>query len=211
MDHYVEEYDPTIEDSSGRRIQEIDGIPCRILINDLFCYEDERWDDIQSRTIDKSDALLFIYSITSLRSFHYLDEEALKGSSRVKEGSLKGFVVGNKLDLEAHREVSRAQGQALADKYGLAFAEYSCKTSENFFETIFETVRIIRGSYAPMICSQRCREAAYCLLMLQKRGWGNLPLDVVKIIVRNVLETKTDKAWMKHGDNLKKDEKCRLM
>lgn len=44
------------------------------------------------------------------------------------------MLVGNKLDLEAKRAVSRAEGQALADEFGFRFVETSAKDNTNVEE-----------------------------------------------------------------------------
>ena len=40
-------------------------------------------------------------------------------------------LVGNKSDLEDRRQVSKDEGQELADKYGIQFYETSAKTGDN--------------------------------------------------------------------------------
>lgn len=43
-------------------------------------------------------------------------------------------VVGNKCDLEEKREVTREEGQRMADNYGATFFEISAKTNVNVYE-----------------------------------------------------------------------------
>ena len=45
-----------------------------------------------------------------------------------------GVLIGNKADLEEHRQVPREKGEELAKRYGIPFFETSAKTGENVEE-----------------------------------------------------------------------------
>lgn len=49
------------------------------------------------------------------------------------------ILIGNKIDLEGQRQVSREQGELLAKQYGIAFYETSAKTKTGLMEA-FEDV-----------------------------------------------------------------------
>ncbi len=61
------------------------------------------------------------------------------------------ILVGNKSDLEDRRQVSKDEGQELADKYGLQFYETSAKTGDNvdaiFYNSADEIAKKIDENY----------------------------------------------------------------
>jgi len=77
------------------------------------------------------------------------------------------ILVGSKCDLEAEREVAKAEGQELANKWSCPFFETSAKTSVNVEEVFTELVRIVKifkereGSNEPV----EKQSKSCCLLM----------------------------------------------
>ena len=55
---------------------------------------------------------------------------------------LEQALVGNKVDLVDERQVSEAEGQALADKYKIPFIETSAKTAYNITEAFAKLIRV---------------------------------------------------------------------
>ena len=49
------------------------------------------------------------------------------------------MLIGNKIDMDADRKISKDQGEALAKHYNIKFFETSAKNSINIFEA-FETI-----------------------------------------------------------------------
>ena len=59
----------------------------------------------------------------------------------MKDRSIEGIgvLIGNKVDLEADRQVSKYKGEELAKRYQIPFFETSAKTGENV-EEMFQTL-----------------------------------------------------------------------
>ena len=139
--HFVEEYDPTIEDSYRKQVV-IDDESCLLEILDTAGQEE--FTALRDQWIRDCEGFIIIYSITSRSSFEQVStfkEQVM----RVKDAdSLPMMLVGNKCDLEHKREVSHQEGQDLARAFGAAFKEASAKTRVNVEEAFYDLVRSIR-------------------------------------------------------------------
>lgn len=139
--NFVEEYDPTTADSY-RKIIEVDGEKCQLDILDTAGQEEYMRDNYYRL----GEGFLCVYSITMRDTFasvnrfydHILQ---VKGTDDVPL-----ILVGSKCDLENDRDVSRAEGEALAEKYGCPFFETSAKTRVNVDEVFTELVRIVQNA-----------------------------------------------------------------
>lgn len=139
--HFVEEYDPTIEDSY-RKQAHIDGQSCLLEILDTAGQEE--FTALRDQWIRECEGFVIIYSITAKTSFEQVSvfkEQVM----RVKDSDkLPIMLVGNKCDLEDKREVETHEGEALAKTIGCQFKEASAKTRINVEETFYDLVREIR-------------------------------------------------------------------
>ena len=137
----MEEYDPTIEDSYRKQVV-IDGHTCLLEILDTAGQEE--FTALRDQWIRECEGFIIIYSIISSLSFHQV-EVFKRQVVRVKDKeNLPMMLVGNKCDLEDEREVSFAEGTALAEKLGCQFKEASAKTRVNVEEAFYDLVRAIR-------------------------------------------------------------------
>lgn len=144
---WVDEYDPTIEDSySTTRV--IDGQTRRLDIIDTAGQEEYR-DMLGSLFSNDSapiDGYLLVYDITSrasLENLEYFDElieknTDLLGNSRPRPVKI---VAGNKCDLAENRVVSSEEGLNWAKSHGCGFMETSAKIMVNIEETFEILVR----------------------------------------------------------------------
>ena len=158
QNHFVQEYDPTIENSYRKQVT-IDNEVCLLEILDTAqsCEYQEMFTRQAIRTCQ---AFLCIYSITSRNSFEEIsslrDEilrEKRKQEEEEEEKEILPFpyemfvpivLVGNKIDLQHQRQVSIIEGMELAKSFNCPFFEASAKTSFNIENSFFQVVREIR-------------------------------------------------------------------
>merc|ERR1712137_1347805 len=139
--HFVEEYDPTIEDSYRKQVV-IDDQTCLLEILDTAGQEE--FTALRDQWIRECEGFIIAYSITSTHSFHQV-KVFKQQVNRVKDAdNLPMMLVGNKCDLEEEREVPTEEGVALAEKLGCQFKEASAKTRKNVEESFYDLVRAIR-------------------------------------------------------------------
>eukprot|EP00301_Raphidiophrys_heterophryoidea_P018778 c3777_g1_i1.p1 GENE.c3777_g1_i1~~c3777_g1_i1.p1 ORF type:complete len:187 (-),score=35.44 c3777_g1_i1:389-949(-) len=141
QNHFIEEYDPTIEDSYRKQVT-IDSDPC--LLDILDTAGQEEYSAMRDQYMRTGQGFLLVYSITARASFDEVSgfrDQIL----RVKDTDHVPLVIcGNKIDLEHDRNVSTQEGRELSKSYGAAFLETSAKTRVNVEDAFFQLVRTIR-------------------------------------------------------------------
>lgn len=147
MNAFIETYDPTIEDSY-RRQADIDGKRCTIEVLDTAGQEE--YIALIDQWIHGAECFLLVYSISSRASFDRI-RDFHKGIQLLKESSWSGsyglvpvMLVANKCDRVAEREVSKAEGKALAAELGYGFVESSAKNDINVERAFYDAVRRLR-------------------------------------------------------------------
>ncbi|KAJ3017329.1 UNVERIFIED_CONTAM: Ras GTPase ras2 [Siphonaria sp. JEL0065] len=135
-------YDPTIEDSYRKQVV-IDDESCNLEILDTAGQEE--YTALRDQWIRDGEAFLLVYSITS-RSTFYRIERFREQIMRVKDtdDNIPMMLVGNKCDKQGEREVSREEGQNLANKLRCDFFETSAKTRVNVDKAFYNVVRSLR-------------------------------------------------------------------
>jgi len=85
---------------------------------------------VRQSYLANAEAGLLVYDVTNRSSFENID---INWYSEIKKASpnIVLILVGNKIDLESNRVVSRDEGEALAQKLTLTYIETSAKTGEN--------------------------------------------------------------------------------
>ena len=146
QNHFIDEYDPTIEDSYRKQVT-IDDETC--LLDILDTAGQEEYSAMRDQYMRSGQGFLCVYSITNRGSFEEINsfrEQIL----RVKDADrVPMVVVGNKADLDAERQVSQAEGQELAASFGCPFMETSAKARLRCEDAFYELVREIRKDAAP--------------------------------------------------------------
>ncbi|RCI06589.1 Ras GTPase [Rhizopus stolonifer] len=122
--HFIDEYDPTIEDSYRKQcIIDDEGA----LLDILDTAGQEEYCAMREQYMRIGEGFLLIYSITSTQSFEEI-QKLHSQIERVKDvDSFPVILVGNKCDLERERKVPSQEGRDLAKKYGCQFVETSAK------------------------------------------------------------------------------------
>ncbi|PAV83886.1 hypothetical protein WR25_17970 [Diploscapter pachys] len=120
---FISEYDSTLEDTYCRT-DSLNGQPLMVWMMDTV--EDSSRDDV--RWIAWADIYLVVYDITSQLSLQYAEgilERIQRHEHLLCAREHKLILVGNKNDLERYRQVSEAEGEAVAVKHKSQFAELS--------------------------------------------------------------------------------------
>ncbi|KAK4548859.1 Ras GTPase [Oleoguttula mirabilis] len=167
LNHFVETYDPTIEDSYRKQVQ-IDGQSCMLEVLDTAGQEE--YTALRDQWIRDGEGFVLVYSISSrssftrIQKFHHqiqrVKESAAAGSptypgsplSQTMGSSTFGpapvMLVGNKCDRVTEREVSTQEGSALAKQLNCDFVEASAKNCVNVEKAFYDVVRQLRRQRA---------------------------------------------------------------
>lgn len=139
--HFVDEYDPTIEDSYRKQCVIDDEVA---LLDVLDTAGQEEYSAMREQYMRTGEGFLLVYSITSRSSF----EEIVTFQQQILRVKDKDYfpviVVANKSDLEGERQVSQQEGRDLAKQFGCRFVEASAKQRVNVDEAFYNLVREIR-------------------------------------------------------------------
>lgn len=147
VQQFVEEYDPTLEDSYRRQCV-IDNVPSLLEILDTAGQEE--YTALREQWIRDSQLFVIVYDVTRQSSFESAPEklfrQVMETRGKLDATFSPGLVclVGNKCDVNDKREVSTYDGKALARKLGCSFMETSAKTRTNVEEAFFAVVRADR-------------------------------------------------------------------
>ncbi|XP_057582247.1 GTPase HRas isoform X1 [Hippopotamus amphibius kiboko] len=140
QNHFVDEYDPTIEDSYRKQVV-IDGETC--LLDILDTAGQEEYSAMRDQYMRTGEGFLCVFAINNAKSFEDIHQyrEQIK---RVKDSDdVPMVLVGNKCDLAA-RTVESRQAQDLARSYGIPYIETSAKTRQGVEDAFYTLVREIR-------------------------------------------------------------------
>ncbi|EGC28938.1 hypothetical protein DICPUDRAFT_93239 [Dictyostelium purpureum] len=139
--HFVEYYDPTIEDSYRKQCV-IDEQAC--LLDILDTAGQEELTAMRDQWIRSCEAFIIVYSITSRSSFDQVAIFKEQISRVLDRDQIPMMLLGNKSDLEDLRQVTTQEGRDLARCLGMMFMEVSSKTRTGIEESFYETVREMR-------------------------------------------------------------------
>ncbi|KAI0636230.1 ras protein [Trametes polyzona] len=139
--HFLDEYDPTIEDSYRKQCIIDDEVA---LLDVLDTAGQEEFIPMREQYMRTGEGFLLVYSIADRNSFDEIST-FYQQILRVKDqDSFPAIVVGNKCDLEYERQVGMNEGRALAHHIGCTFVETSAKTRINVDKAFSDLVREIR-------------------------------------------------------------------
>ncbi|CAJ1048689.1 ras-like protein family member 12 isoform X1 [Xyrichtys novacula] len=153
---FISEYDPLLEDVYSSE-QVVDQQPVTVRVMDTC---DQEGPVNNERYLTWGSVFLVVYSIDSMESFKccqlYLHMLSLHRKSPI-------ILLGNKLDMDLYRLVSRSEAESVASCYGCVFFEVSaCLDYLSVQHVFFEAIRRARkgrGYLVPAVCVSENRAA----------------------------------------------------
>ena len=86
--------------------------------------------------------IILIYDITNIKSYDNIKKWINEIKEEISE-NVTIVLIGNKIDNEKERKISKEQGVKLANDYNVSFFETSAKTGEGINESVFYLVQKI--------------------------------------------------------------------
>lgn len=152
---FIGEYDSSLEDTYCRQ-DTVGGQPLMVWIMDTV--DDAARDEM--RWMAWADVYLVVYDVTSQLSLQYAEnilERISKHEHLLCSREHKTILLGNKSDLERYRQVSEAEGEAMANKYKIHFAESTAagdpRPLSQLLHTTFQNILTGTRSPSPRLCS----------------------------------------------------------
>ncbi|XP_053321546.1 ras-like protein family member 12 [Spea bombifrons] len=132
---FISEYDPFLEDTYTSE-EIVDQHPILVRVMDTA---DQEGPVNPERYLHWANAFLVVYSIDNKQSFEgccqYLDIISHYNKGALHESPV--LLLGNKLDMERYRQVSKADGSALAMRHGCLFREVSACLDFRLVQQVF--------------------------------------------------------------------------
>jgi len=161
-DNFLDEYDPTIEDSYRKQVMIDDETA---LLDILDTAGQEEFSSMQDQWMRDGKGFLLVYNIISRPTF---DEVSLLHEKilRTKDCDRVPMVlVGNKCDLKDERQVEYNEGAELAKKWNCQFFETSAKIKLNNEACFFELVREIRRANKVSAGGKNPTKKKFCTIL----------------------------------------------
>ena len=139
-DKFNEEFQSTIGVEFGAKNLKIEDKIYRIQIWDTAGQETFR--SITRAYYKNSVCACVVYDITNKNSFQNI-KSWIEDCKKQSPKTVLLILVGNKVDLEDKRQVSKESAESLAEKYGVKYMEVSAKDNINIDELFLDTVKTL--------------------------------------------------------------------
>ena len=138
QNHFVRDYDPTIENSYRKQIT-VDDESCMLDILDTAPVEE--YSVMRDQHILSGEGFLFMFSLTSRISFDNLAEKILHVQNCKDKTHFPMILVGNKCDLKSDRQIPTEEGEEMARELNCPYFETSAKGRINIEESFVQLFR----------------------------------------------------------------------
>ena len=113
----------------------------RVKINLYDTSGQERYKSLSFNMLKNADAVLLFYDVTDKVSFESI-KNWLESIYNFKDKQFPIVLIGNKIDMEEKRVISKSEGESEASKYNLKLFEISCKDSINIREPLLYLISL---------------------------------------------------------------------
>ena len=162
QNHFIEEYDPTIEDSYRKQV-DVDGMAC--CLNILDTAGQEEYSAMRDQYMKTGQGFLLIFDLTKRNTFDELDVLYTKILQAKDRDNVPLVLVGNKSDLVDSRQVTTKEAMDRAAQFNSPFFEASAKSHTNVDEVFCELVREIRKDVAAGHGTTRPPRKKKCIIL----------------------------------------------
>lgn len=130
----------TIGVEYGTRIIEVQGQKIKLQIWDTA--GQERFRAVTRSYYRGAAGAIMVYDITRRTTFNHISSWLSEANNLASPNTIL-FLIGNKADLDASRDVTREEAEAFAKEHNLTFLETSAKTGDNVEEAFLQTAQNI--------------------------------------------------------------------
>ncbi|POI33054.1 hypothetical protein CIB84_003192 [Bambusicola thoracicus] len=180
---FISEYDPNLEDTYTSE-ELVDQQPVLLKVMDTA---DQDTPVNCERYLHWANAFLVVYSIDDRRSFEgcgrYLDILARHARGCQRQSPV--LLLGNKLDMEQYRQVTKAEGTSLATKFGCLFYEVSaCQDFAAVQHVFHQAVRELRreAERSPALRPLFIAEEQPCLATATRHGLASCTINTLSTV-----------------------------
>jgi len=141
---FMDQHNVTIGVEFGTRTVEVDGQCLKIQAWDTAGQETFR--SITRNYFRNTACALVVYDITRRDTFRHVDAWITECQESAGNENIIIVLIGNKVDKDRKRKVSRKEGESLAKQHGILFREVSAKECIGVDEVFESTAKLILNS-----------------------------------------------------------------
>jgi len=146
QNHFIESYDPTIEDSYRKQIT-VDGRDCFLSILDTAGQEE--YSAMRDQYMRTGQGFILVFSLVDRVSLEQVSTLYEYIGDLKEQKGIPTVLVGNKCDLVNDRVIPTSEGEDLAVRLGVVYFETSAKNQIHVDDVFVSIVREIRKTEKP--------------------------------------------------------------